>query len=138
MTPLSNVSLPIGVVFAVALCGCLDFTPITLAPSEAGVQDGPVVEAAEPDIDGGECVPCVQGPSCSSELATCAATPKCIVMFECGLAQGCYSPSANLVECLTICGKQAGLTGQTDPAVNPFLALYECATTRCELSCAGN
>jgi hypothetical protein len=138
MTPGTNVSLPIGALLAIALGGCLDFTPITLAPSEAGVEDGPVVETAEAGLDGGACEPCVQGPSCSSELAACAATAKCIVMFQCGLGQGCYAPGANLVECLTICGKQAGLTGENDPAVRPFLALYECATTQCKLSCAGN
>jgi len=59
-------------------------------------------------------------------------------MFQCGLEQGCYAPQANLVGCLTICGQQAGLTGQTDPAVAPFLGLYECATTKCAASCAGN
>jgi hypothetical protein len=138
MTLRPNVSLPIGAVLAGALCGFLDFTPITLAPIEAGVQDGSIVSPAEVGLDGGACEPCVQGPSCSSELATCAATPKCMVMFQCGLAQGCYAPSADLVECLTICGQQAGLTGQNDPAVAPFLALYECATTQCKLSCAGN
>ncbi len=137
MTLYSNVVRirPLGAVLAVALCGCLDFTPITVAPSDAGAQDSPVTIL---NVDAGACEPCVEGPSCSAALATCAATPKCMVMFQCGLEQGCYAPQANLVGCLTICGQQAGLTGEGDPAVAPFLGLYECATTKCAASCAGN
>jgi hypothetical protein len=133
----SNVArlLSLGVVSAAVLCGCLDFTPITVAPSDAGAPDAPI---ATFNVDASDCEPCVEGPSCSAALATCAATPKCTVMFQCGLEQGCYAPQANLVGCLTICGQQAGLTGETDPAVAPFLGLYECATTKCAASCGGS
>jgi hypothetical protein len=129
--------LSLGVVSAAAFCGCLDFTPITVAPSDAGAQDAPIVTIGA-NFDAGACEPCVQGPSCSAALATCAATAKCMVMFQCGLEQGCYTPQVDLVACLTICGQQAGLTGESDPAVAPFLALYECATSKCSASCGGN
>jgi hypothetical protein len=126
--------LSLGIVAAAALGGCLDFTPITVAPSDAGTEDVPVATIVT-DVDAGACEECVQGPNCSAALATCAGTPKCMVMFECGLEQGCYAPQANLVACLTICGQQAGLTSQSDPAVAPFLGLYECATSKCAASC---
>lgn len=123
---------------SIALVGCLDFTPVTFAPSDAGVGDTSATMMLAADVDAGVCEPCVEGPSCSAELAACNSTPKCTVMFECGLAQGCYAAGAasNLVTCLTICGQQAGLSGQDDPAVGPFLGLYECATTKCATSCS--
>jgi hypothetical protein len=126
--------LPLGVLATSALCSCLDFTPITVAPTEAGTDDAPIPSIVT-DFDGGACEPCVEGPSCSAALATCDATPKCSAMFQCGLARGCYAQGANLVACLTVCGQQAGLSGQTDPAVGPFLGLYECATSKCSAAC---
>jgi hypothetical protein len=122
---------------SIALLGCLDFTPVTFSPSDAGVGDTSATMLAA-DVDAGACEPCVEGPSCSAELEACYANPKCMVMFQCGLEQGCYAAGAasKLVTCLTICGEQAGLTGQNDPAVGPFLGLYECATTKCATSCA--
>jgi hypothetical protein len=121
---------------AAALGGCLDLTPITLAPADGGAQDVSTVVTLEADVDAGQCEPCVQSAKCSTEFERCISTPKCSVMFQCGLSQGCYAPGANLVSCLTICGQQAGLTGQNDPAVDPFLDLYACATTKCAASCA--
>jgi hypothetical protein len=121
---------------AAALGGCLDLTPITLAPADGGAQDVSAVVTLEADVDAGHCEPCVQSAQCSTEFESCTSTPKCAVMFQCGLARGCYAPGANLVSCLTICGQQAGLSGQNDPAVDPFLDLYECATTKCAASCA--
>ena len=121
---------------AASLGGCLDLTPITLAPADAGAQDVSAVVILDADVDAGGCESCVQSAQCSTELEACTSTPKCTVMFECGLARGCYAPGANLVSCLTICGQQAGLTGQNDPAVDPFLHLYEFATSKCAASCA--
>jgi|HubBroStandDraft_1064217.scaffolds.fasta_scaffold99969_2 hypothetical protein len=122
---------------SIALLGCLDFTPVTFSPIDAGVGDTSATMMLAADVDAGACEPCVQGPNCGTELDACYATPKCRVMFQCGLEQGCYAGAAsNLVTCLTICGQQAGLTGQNDPAVGPFLGLYECATSKCATSCS--
>jgi hypothetical protein len=118
---------------SVAIDACLDFTPIPAVPSDGGEPD---VVATDVAHDTGACRSCVESPACADPFALCFATPKCVVMFECGSAQNCYAPGADLVACLSICGQQAGLTGSMDPAVAPFLALYQCATTRCESTCA--
>jgi hypothetical protein len=117
-----------------AIGACLDFTPIAAVPSDAGTP--PDVMATDAGDDPGPCRKCVESPACGDTFAMCVATPKCVVMFECGAAQDCYAPGADLVACLSICGQQAALTGSTDPAVAPFLALYQCATTLCESTCA--
>jgi hypothetical protein len=113
--------------------GCLDFTPDVVPVSEAGTDVVFAPEAAAGD--GGACGACVQGAACTSAFQTCADTPKCGVMFECGLTHGCYAPSADLIACLAVCGQQAQLSGVDDPAVAPFTALYMCAVGSCASSC---
>jgi len=122
---------------ASAIVACVDVTPITDVPvdPDAGVDAGvsPVVEPTA-------CLACSTGaketgPSCSAEYAKCAADPKCLSLFSCGLPRGCYTGQKNLLDCLTTCGIAAGLTGADDPAVAPFMALYLCATTSCSAEC---
>jgi hypothetical protein len=113
--------------------GCLDFTPSVVAQPEAGAEAAPAPDAAM--VDGGACSACVQGAACASEYEACTSTAKCGVMFECGLANGCYAMGANLLSCLAECGAQAQLSGVGDPAVKPFTALYECAVGSCASVC---
>jgi hypothetical protein len=136
-------------VAASAPVACLDFTPITLAPTDAGAPESSAVESGIVDIDAAACEACVEGPQCNAQsladggdgggslYMACISTPKCEEMFECGASRGCYEPGANLIACLTICGQQAGLTGSTDPAISPFLELYDCATANCTSACSG-
>jgi hypothetical protein len=118
-----------------ALGACLDFTPVAVQPMEGGDPDADI-DPPDASVDVAACEVCVKGPTCSTEFAACTGTPKCTEMFTCGAAQGCYSAGANLVGCLTICGQQVQLSGQDDPAVGPFLALYQCATKNCSLPCS--
>jgi hypothetical protein len=119
-----------------AIGACLDFTAIPAAPSDAGKPDVMATDVDAADKDIVPCRSCVESPACSDTFAVCAATPKCVAMFECGAVLDCYEPGGNLVACLSICGQQAGLTDSTDPAVAPFLTLYQCATTQCAPACA--
>jgi len=77
MKAYSSVPRAIVVLASAALLACLDFTPITVAPSDAGT----VVDASGFTIDAGACKSCLEGTQCSSDLQVCASTPKCEVMF---------------------------------------------------------
>jgi hypothetical protein len=122
------------VISSVAIGACLDFTPLPAVPRDAG--GPPDVVASDVADDTSACRSCVESPACADQFGACFATPKCVVMFECGARQDCYVAGADLVACLSICGQEAALTGSTDPAVAPFLTLYQCATANCASSCA--
>jgi hypothetical protein len=145
---------------------CLDFTPITEVPaSDASATEDDAATPSASD-DGGASVDAVQtcmacigasagdagassdgapAPSASSppaamcavETAACEATDKCMALFTCGVPRGCYSAGADLVACLTTCGQGAGLTSASDPAVAPFIRLYNCASAKCAGPCGG-
>lgn len=134
----------LGLVGAAAAVGCVDVTPITEVPvaADAGAEAG--AEASVSSLVAtGACFECATGaseagPSCGTEYAACAADPKCLSLFLCGLPRGCYAPGQDLVACLTTCGVAAGLTGADDPSVGPFLGVYLCATSTCAEGCASS
>lgn len=130
----------LGLAGAAAAVGCVDVTPVTDVPFEA---DAGVDASISSFVSKTACFECSTGasevgPSCATEYASCAADPKCLALFLCGIPRGCYAAGQNVVECLTACGFAAGLTGADDPAVGPFLGLYLCATTTCAAGCGSN
>jgi hypothetical protein len=124
-----------------AAAACLDMTPINDVPVVAG--DAGIDVLVSSATAANTCFQCSSGaaevgPSCKDEYAACVADPKCFSLFVCGIPRGCYAPGTDLVECLTACGIAAGLSGVSDPAVPPFLALHGCATTSCAAACASS
>jgi hypothetical protein len=142
--PLRSVLVSLFIAAIASAFGCLDFTPLTAAPStdaDAGA-DAMVSIPSLADVAGSPCFQCVSGatdgaPSCKTEYAACDASPKCSALFRCGIPRGCYRPGENIIACLTECGRAAGLTGIDDPAVGDFFRVYNCATTTCAASCSG-
>ena len=126
----------LGVVGALATA-CIDLTPITDIPArpDAGiVVTGPDALAKNP------CFACATGANdaaarCNDEYATCRSDPKCLAMFVCGIPRDCYAMGQDLIACLTACAITAGLTGIHAPALPPFIALQQCATTSCSAAC---
>ncbi len=127
----------LGLAISAASAACVDVAPITDVP----VADAGVDAAVSTLVETSACFQCATGanetaPSCGADYAKCAADPKCLSLFLCGMPKGCYAPGQNLVSCITTCAIAAGLTGADDPAVGPFVALYLCATTTCAEGCA--
>jgi hypothetical protein len=119
------------------MLACYDFTPNTEfsplvlsadAGAEAAVDAAAVVAA---------CLACVspEAGACGAAYGTCLSTPKCEPFFVCGIRLGCYAPNADKLGCLTKCGFEAQISGLSDPAVGPFIALDKCVSASCSSAC---
>ena len=136
------------VVVLVMIPACLDYQP-TL---ESDVPHDPVVADASAASDAGAetssasnthlaCLTCTEtspdgGGACGTAYTTCADDAKCIVLFRCAVASGCFVTGAVVATCLTPCGEKAGLTSSADPVVALFTPLYLCAVTTCATACS--
>lgn len=130
----------------VAIPACLDFTPNSPAVLPPDADSGTVPDdagattarSASAHVD---CLTCAEassdgGAGCGDVYATCEGSAKCLAMFECGMAKGCFVPGVVAPTCLTPCGEKAGILASTDPAIMPFTALYTCVAIQCSAACA--
>lgn len=115
--------------------GCLDFTPITRIPTDAGGiedsgADGSTVESlcfgcANKDEDAG---------GCAGEYAQCNSFPDCKATIQCVVSQ-CFSPNANIGECLAACEQDGGITASQGPPNAAFAAFLQCMSMHCQSVC---
>jgi hypothetical protein len=121
-----------ALVYAIAASGlvvaCADTTPIDYkAPVEdAAAADG----AAGPDA--GlimACRQCLTTGACQAQTATCMQDTECAPLLNCLMDAYClnYVASDTSRPCLIRCAINAGITSQTDPAVNIYIPVYLCA-----------
>jgi hypothetical protein len=133
-----------GVLGGVAL-GCIDLTPITLAPvvvdatgPEVSVVDG----GAEADVDLRDpCALCLEGTGdagvCKFEYDNCENDPICAQTLVCAIASGCLAlaTAQEVVGCGLPCAEDAGLKSQFDPPAQEVLGIVACGSRRCVGSC---
>jgi hypothetical protein len=108
-----------------ALPACLDTSPVAF---DAGVADATIEVDAEVVAT---CRACVMTGACEPQYAVCTQNPKCRALFDCLTAAYCLT-AADMVptaptRCFTECNLDAGIQGQSDPALVPVLPLLMCA-----------
>jgi hypothetical protein len=126
-----------GLLACGTLAACVDTTPVTVAPSEAGTA---LVDASidAPDSAGGACIACLNSSACGDDWATCESIPACANTFAC--AASCFSlGSLDQIEiCGLPCAEQNGITAVGDnPTFQAVYALFTCTAGACAVPCIG-
>jgi hypothetical protein len=118
-----SVTSPLALLFA-----CLDVTPITVAPRDAGF----LPEAS--------CTVCLERPpdnGCGEILGSCRSDPRCAPVLTCLEAKHCFDRPTldDKLTCGLPCVIEAGITRTDDPTVQRLLDLVQCGQMRCAVAC---
>jgi hypothetical protein len=114
------------VAMGVVAASCLDTTPITVPPRDAGL------------LADASCSTCLYTPqACQPTIDDCRADPGCRPILECVEAARCFDAPTidDKVSCGVPCLVDAGITNVDDPRVDRLLGVIRCGQKACALPC---